>query len=625
MGMLLQRVFSGLTGSGLFLLLLISPISSAAVCNPTGTLSCGLPFPSDIWSVDDPNSPTGRRLQVPDDLFSPSALSELPENDGVLPSQVFEGASGYSAGSGVLFQFVAEPLFAETPVDGGDMVVAVDLTTGLRVPVRVKISPDAQAFRIPEVSYVLEVFPRSRWEYGHEILVVVMDELPLSRPETGLLSRLDARDGVNGGYSAGLLADLRQQGFNLRQVRNATRFTVRDRTEVTAPVFGVVEQMHADDHPVRSIEVRHHNKDPDIAAIVRGEVLIHNFRDRDGTGLVNFSTEPMAQWVPFRLVLPEAARSGSVPVAIYAHGLGFNRIADIPVKSLNAELGIATFGIDFPNHGSRIEADGGYVFGILTPEELAIPLGLVVQSTIDFASVHRAVLTSLADLDVLGPERERLRGDNLPDGIPDLDTTRILMEGSSLGGVLGAIYGAIGPELKGAVYTVTGVGLTHILSESVLWDAMFKRVTPRSASGVERVLLRTMMQQVMDFGDPINFIDYYRYPEPGHDARPLMLTMGEDDALVGNQATHAAALLLDMPVVGEILVVMDDVRYEEDFDPDGYGIRQYLPLYDKVPERWDARWLQLISDSSAHFSLLRPGDFDDQQEFIRRFVLPASD
>ena len=615
---LLLRPFQGLNALGLVVLMLLSQVSSATVCNPTGTLSCGLPFPSDIWSVDDPMSPTGLRLQVPDALFSVAALSELPQDEGVRPSQVFAGSSGYSAATGVLFQFASEPLLAEVPSDGGDKVVAIDLTTGQRVPVRVKVSQDAQAFRIPEVSYVLEIFPRSRWEYGHEILVVVTDDLPLTVPEAGLLSRLS----LSQGYSASLVSDLRQQGFDLRRVQNATRFTIRDRAEVSEPVFDVVEQMHNTDHPVRNLHVRHHHQDPDIAAIVRGEVQIHSFRDSNGTGLVDFTAEPLAQWVPFRLVLPQAAREGSVPVALYAHGLGFNRLTDLPVKSPNAELGIATFGIDFANHGSRIETDGGYVFGILTPQELAIPLGMIVQSTIDFASVHQAVLTSLADLDVLGPDRDRRSGEYLPDGVADLDVSRIMMEGSSLGGVLGAIYGAVGPELHGSVYTVTGVGLTHILSESVLWDAMFKRATPRTASGVERVLLRTMLQQTMDHGDPINFIDYYRYPTPGHSARPLMLTMGEDDALVGNQATHAAALLLDMPVVGEILVVMDDVRYEEDFDADGYGIRQYLPLYDKVPERWDAKWLQLISDSSAHFSLLRPGDFEDQQEFIVRFVFP---
>ena len=226
---------------------------------------------------------------------------------------------------------------------------------------------------------------------------------------------------------------------------------------------------------------------------------------------------------------------------------------------------------------------------------------------------------------MVGPETNRSGSEYLPDGVPDLDVSRVMMEGTSLGGVLGATYGAVAPDLQGVVFTVTGAGLSNILSESVLWDAAFKRVMPKSASGADIVLLRALLQQVIDPGDGINYVDYYRYPKAGGASRPLMLTMGEGDGLVGNQATHAMALLADLPVVGEYYVPLEDVRFEDDFDPEGYGIRQYLPLYDRVPEAWDAYWLQVISDASAHFSLLRPGDFEDQQEFIRRFVFPPQE
>ncbi len=587
-------------------------------CNPSGNLSCGLPFPSDVWSVSDQTSPTGIRLSMPDTVLPEDVLAELPVADGVTPSEMFAGASGFSAASAVLFDFSSAPVAGSLPADGGDVVVAIDLTTGLQVPVTAMISTDAEGFRLDEPSHLLEIYPRSRWEYGHEILVVVTDELELTTPELGISSRISLDDD----YVPSLLADLRLNGFDVLKVLNATRFTVRDRSEVIEPMFAAVEEMHATDHPVRNVEVRYMTEDPRISAIVRGELVVYNYRRNNGTGLVDFAAEPMEQWIPFRLVLPQSSLTTPAPVSLYAHGLGFNRIADLPVKSLNAELGIATFGIDFPNHGRRrAQVDGGYVFGILTPEELAKPLGMIVQNTIDFASAHRALLTFLADLDVVGPERTaRVGGEYLPDGQPDLDVSQVMMEGTSLGGVLGSVYGAIGPDLEGAVYTVTGVGLTSILSQSVLWDAAFARIIPDTANGADAILLRSMVQQVMDPGDGLNYVDYYRFPRPGDAMRPLMLTMGQDDGIVGNQASHAFALLANMPVVGEVLVPMADVRTQDDYDETGYGIRQYLPLYDNVPEAWDAYWLQVISDTSAHFSLLRPGDFDDQQEFITRFI-----
>lgn len=598
-------------------LTLASSFAVADDCNPSSIRSCSLPFPSDIWAETDLTSPTGKRLNVPDAIFPDDVLADIPADDGLTPSAVFAGASGFSAATAALFEFYSPPVKALIPADGGDAVVAIDLTTGLRVPVRVQVSDYAQSDSVSEPSFVLEVYPRSRWEYGHEILIAITDSLPLMLPEPGLTSRLTVGDD----YVPGLIATLTQNGINPLDVRNATRFTVRDRHEVVAPMKTAVEQVRDFDHPVRNLTVDHYAFDSLISAVVEGELQIHNYRQNEGQGLVDFAAEPLAQWVPFRLTLPQAARRGNAPVALYAHGLGEDKEGDLPVVGMNAELGIATFGIDFPNHGGRIEQDGGYVFDILTPGELAKPLGMVVEATIDFASAQRALETALADLDVVGPQMtSRWGGDYVPDGIPDLDVSRLFMEGTSLGGVLGSVYGSVGPDLSGAVYHVTGVGVSGILSQSILWDGAFKNLIPVNASGSEAVVLRSMMQQVLDPGDSVNYIDYFRYPEAGETSRPLMLTMGQGDSVVVNDSTHAAALLLDAPVVGTPLVLFDDVRYEDDYDDDGYGIRQYLPMYNFVPDSWDAYWLQMAADASAHMVMLRPKDQKDQQDFIRRFI-----
>ena len=601
-------------------LALLSPFAaSASDCNPSSIRSCALPFPSDVWAETDLNSPTGKRLNVPDAILPADVLAGLPAADGLTPAGIFSGSSGYSAASAALFEFFSPPLSALLPEDGGEAVIAIDLTTGQRVPVRVQVSEYAQSDSVAEPSYVLEVYPRSRWEYGHEILVAVTDELLLLLPEPGLTARLTLGDD----YVPGLMSTLTQNGINPLDVRNATRFTVRDRDEVVQPMLSAVEQVREYDHPVRNLTADHYIYDSLISAVVEGELLIHNFRRNDGQGLVDFDSEPLEQWVPFRLTLPQEARKGGAPVAIYAHGLGEDKEGDLPVVGLNAELGIATFGIDFPNHGERSEQDGGYIFDVLSPDQLAKPLGMVVEATIDFASMQRALETALADLDVVGPGRtSRWGGDYLPDGVADLDVSRLMMEGTSLGGVLGSVYGSIGPDLAGAVYHVTGVGVTSILSQSILWDGAFKDLLPTSATGAEALVMRSMMQQVLDPGDAVNYIDYFRYPQAGKVAKPLMLTMGQGDAVVVNDSTHAAALLLDAPVVGTPLVLFDDVRYESDYDADGYGIRQYLPVYNLVPQSWDAYWLQLAADASAHMIMLRPKDQKDQQDFIRRFIFP---
>ena len=60
------------------------------VCNPTSVGTCALPFPSNYWSNEDANSPTGLRLSISDDVISQEILAELPVQDGFSPAGLFK-------------------------------------------------------------------------------------------------------------------------------------------------------------------------------------------------------------------------------------------------------------------------------------------------------------------------------------------------------------------------------------------------------------------------------------------------------------------------------------------------------------------------------------------------------
>ena len=606
-----------LTGALAALLTLMAVPAKAAIldCNPTAWLTCGVPFPSDYWSVTDQTSPTGKRLQINDGVLRDAVLAELPVEDGFSPAGVFNGDSGFSAASAVVFEFLSAP----DPATVEGSVIAIDLTTGLRVPVRAQVSEYAASDLVSFPSQVVEVFPRSRWEYGHEILVLVTDDLELEYPETKLMSRLLTANP----YVFSMITTMSLRGIDVWSVRNATRFTVRDRNEVVMPVINAVQDLQSRPHAVRDLQVLPRPLNRSIAALVLGEMQVYNYRTNGGTGVVDFNAEPTEQWIPFRLTLPEAAHQGGAPVSLYAHGLGLTKESDDIVSEMNAELGIATLSVDFPNHGARAQADGGLIFSVLSTDQLAKPVGMMVQDTLDFASAHATLKTALADLDVLGPPSWKNVGGYKPDGVPDLAVNSVMMEGTSLGGVLGSVYGAVASDIKGGVYHVTGAGVTSILSDSILWESMFESLEPESATGAEALMLRGAIQQTLDFGDSINFMDYFRTGRTGQAAKPLMLTMGANDAIVTNDSTTAAAHIADLPIVGEVLVALPGVRTEDDFDDYGYGIRQYLPLYSNVPQDRDAPYLQSLSEASAHLIFERKADRADQQEFIRRFIFPV--
>ncbi|MEQ3695174.1 MAG: hypothetical protein ABNH16_11685 [Thalassolituus sp.] len=591
------------------------------VCNPTSVGTCALPFPSNYWSNEDANSPTGLRLSISDDVISQEILAELPVQDGFSPAGLFNGDSGFSAGTPVVFEFNSAPDAATLPSDGGSAVIAIDINTGEQLDIRAQVSDYAQSDRVSSVSEVIEIFPRSRWAYGHDILVAVTNDLDLAEPELGIAAKLLTTDAEDLAYTSDLISKLTANGINPLSVRNATIFKVRDRAEVVEPMFSTIDDVWDREHPVRNLDMTYNYINRDIAGLLKGEVLVYNYRTNGGTGVVDFDAEPIEQWIEFRLTIPAASRDGgAAPVALYAHGLGANKETDTLVSKMNAELGIATYSVGFPNHGDRTEFDGGYVMSILSPDQLSKTIGMVVHNAIDFASAHRALQTTLAEVDFVGPKSWRSWYGNKADGVADIDATRVMMEGTSLGGVLGSVYGAVSPDLQGSVYHVTGIGVTSILSGSILWEAMFAALVPPSANGAESVMLRSAIQQFLDSGDAINYMDYYRNPRVGREARPLMLTMGAGDTLVTNDSTVAAAHIGDLPVVGESITELSGVRIEEDYDDGGYGIRQYKPVVGTVPLIWDGAFAEAASNASGHLIFTRASDRPDQQEFIKRFI-----
>jgi len=593
------------------------PALAKPLCNPLTLNTCGLPFPSDYWVETDPNSPTGARIDISDEILRPEVLAQLPVENGISVEQIFNDASGFSAASAVVFEFDNPPDTATLPKHGGSAVLAFDLTADAPVDIRTQINEYARGRRVSSPSQVLEIFPMGRWSFGHTIAVVVTKSLHIDGEQDDFESfHSNASDSDQQTYITALSQAIQRMGLTPDQVRTATLFTVRDRNEVLNPIRDLVTRTFDAEHPVRNIEVHYKSFFSRKAALITGELLTHNYRRENGIGLVDFEGDYQEQWIPFRLTLPKAARnSGAVPIAFYAHGLGANKESDLLMGDLNAGLGIATFSVDFPNHGARAEADGGGVFENLIIDKVTREIGMMTQNNIDFAAAHKALI-GMSDLDVVG----RWRWGSCwqcDDGIADLDTRRVFMQGTSLGGVLGSAYAALSPDLDGAVFQVSGVGVTSILAGSLLWDLRFSRLEPPAADGAEALLLKGAIQQLLDYGDPINYIDLMRFPDDGRPIRPLYVMTGSGDSIVPNDSSIALARIAGLPLVGEALYEMPGVEQQETVDELGFGISQLPPLMA------DLEFLigPLLTDASGHMSFLWTSSAQQNKAWIREFIL----
>ncbi len=587
-----------------------APAAGAPDCNPLSVETCLAPFPSNYWADADPTSPTGVRGNVSDDMLRPELLRQLPVDDGISPSGIFSGTTGFSAGAGAVFEFTDRQ--APPPTDGGDVVTAYDLDAGTRVPVHALISNHARNPVLvgAKQSNVLQVFPQVRWAYGHRILVAVSTAMGAGDPAFEDLAAKAAPGSKAAAYVDEVADGLAAAGLDPASVRTATLFTVRDRAEVVDATQRLMDDTAARPHPTRNVRMNWNYAGPSTAGIVTGQVRVDNYRTRDGKGPVDFTGATRKdQWLPFQLTLPRSASSRPAPVVIYAHGITAAKESDILVSEMNAQLGLATISVDWPNHGARSREDGGFLLSLLDASKLGTLSGLFNQATIDLAGLYEAI--GEMDLDVLRrPSWPNWQGKGA-DGRPDLKTSSISMQGTSLGGVLGGNFAAMSRDLDFIDFHVTGLGLSHIISQTVLWNA-FGLVLPQGRTGTEDAVLQAALQQVIDPSDGINTIDFVRNPRPGQQKKPMFVMTGDGDALVPNPSSVALANLVDLPLTGPERYAMPGVRKAAEADPDGYEIRQYPAFLGKSP-------IPLLGESTAHIAFAWPDAFTAQARFIRKF------
>ncbi|MBK8258752.1 MAG: hypothetical protein IPK82_39610 [Polyangiaceae bacterium] len=245
------------------------------------------------------------------------------------------------------------------------------------------------------------------------------------------------------------------------------------------------------------------------------------------------------------LAFSDAKQIGKRPVVLYAHGLGGTKDGSWGTSERLKGLNAAVFSIDSPEHGSR-SVDPS------KPIVATFRFFGIDQETQDF-DIERArdnfrqmasdqlelvrLIGSMKDVDLLPV--------GAPDGVPDLDVSKMLYIGHSFGSVQGPTLFALAPEVKHAVWNVGGAGLMTLLRDSgtfgILVNALKPAGTPDGALG--RFFAAT--QAIVDPGDPINYARYGTL-EPlsgveGWEPRDVLLQEVVNDTIVPNSTSELLA------------------------------------------------------------------------------------
>jgi len=286
--------------------------------------------------------------------------------------------------------------------------------------------------------------------------------------------------------------------------------------------------------------------------------------------------------VRFTLTLPEKPKGGGkIPVVIFGHGLVTDRRFVLTIAGALAKRGFAAVAIDFPFHGERAVCIERSLVAIpnffpaalrklspalkddllqmapcpggsscvqgkcLTPTgedkglarfpvmDLPVAGGAALLDVEDIPHINERFKQALVDLGSLRRSLKSGAWSTQLDGAV-LDTDRLYYTGQSLGGIIGAIFVSLHPDVDRAVLNVPGSDMVDLFVDSTMFgpqmEAYFKREQLEEGSYKKERLLN-VARWLVDSVDPHSV---------GHlmAGRSVGMQMDKGDFIIPNHATE---------------------------------------------------------------------------------------
>lgn len=525
------------------------------------------PYPSNRYTKADPSSKTGLRVDLGPGTSGDQFLKE-PNFAGTVAA--LNRLEGFSTIGPIIVGFSKEidPAGSEKAM----MIVDVDDTS----PTRGRAMPVFGVYYTTTDSdatvedYTLLVHPheplRQRTRYAF-----VVGEGIKSAKDGSLVVASEATkkllDDEPGDYAESVRKALplveTATSWKKESLRLATVFT-------TAGVRDVVEAMGVERRAAPppkqtvafTVEKKGDANDKRVRFVGRYESPEYRRPKPLGTFEVGADGRPKAQKtesLEMYLTFSDATKSGPRPIVIFGHGLGGDKDGVWGTTERLAELGIAVVGIDAPEHGSRSDPptkDGkSDLFQSVTgffaanPETKQFDMERVRDNFRQMGSDQLELVRFLKTLGTLD-----LLPVGAPDGVPDLDTSKILYLGHSFGSVLGPLVGALSPEILAACWNVGGDGLATLIRDSGLFSLLVDTFRPPGTPKSDVAKFFAITQAILDPGDPANFARFSTLEAlpgvPAWRAKDVLVQEVQADNIVPNTSTEILARALGLPLAG---------------------------------------------------------------------------
>lgn len=511
-------------------------------CDPIVPEYCAFPFPSNVFTVADEGNATGRRLQIPVDVFTPGDAEPWTWSDGFSPSSAIMTFMPGATEDGL----PGHQDFDASTADGSPTVL-LDAETGERIPHWSELDYSASD---PE-RRALFIRPATRLPGGRRYIVAIRDvvdaegaTLPASPAFAALRDgtehaeddSVDARRALYGD----IFARLADAGVERASLQLAWDFHVGTDDNLTGRVLHMRDEAFAalgdDGSPPYTLDTVDTNWNPaDFMFRIEGtfEAPLYLVDDEPNASRMNLDADGVPQQngtmlVPFWVIIPNTAMMQ--PAAIVQHGHGLlgsgQQIESSHFREVSLGYNYAFIGIDWIGMADEDEI---YIAATVTEgnsEGLARMTDRMQQGALNQLLAMRLAWAGLANDPMLA-------------GL--LDPDQRYYYGISQGGILGGVYMATTTEVERGVLDVMGQPYNTLLTRSVDFDYFFDLMRIRFPDPLDLAYVLGVLQVLWDRAEPTGYSHRIIDPLPNTPPHDVLMTAALGDHQVNTLGAHHMA------------------------------------------------------------------------------------
>jgi len=547
--------------------------SALSDCDPTAPTYCGLPFPSTFHMREDATSATGWRINL-----GATTLPLRAEIDNIpfQPSpQYWNERDGWSVMTPVLAHFplvslenVASADSIEASIADDSPTLIVDVATGERIPHMVEL--DVSQGRTDKS--LLKLRPVVALEYGHRYVAAFRDLVDENgapfEPSEAMAALRDGTELDNDDvklrrpvYEEVIFPAIEAQGWSRGELQLVTDFVTGSREGITGKIVHMRDEalgLLGEGGPAYTIDNVEMAPNEHTAFRVMGHMTVPLYTDLDGPGshltrgpdgmpFINGETS-----VPFTVIVPNVLVNEARPGALlqYGHGLlgGQGEVHAGYLSEVADRYGYVIFSVDWTGMKSE---DVGQITLMLVNDlgNFAILPERSQQGFLEFLYAMRLMSKSLVN------DPQMMVTDPVTGATVSLiDPDKRYYYGNSQGGIMGAAYAALSPDIERATLGVNGSPYDLLLTRSRDFETFFLLFQQMYPDQGDVTLWLAYLQTLWDSAEGSGFARTLTAdPLPGTPAKQVLMQVAIGDTQVTTLGAHVmarstGAVLIDEPV-----------------------------------------------------------------------------